>query len=149
MNKETVQKLYREGAIFIILNVPEGTEFGIDMKSWNTGEKFRGIKMIPPGIHYVFFSAVSDNTGDTAPRTGFFHNFKMGEILVKKWDKMNECISKDTIPETEVVCLKENLKLLDNFLGPYPFGIHERWLNLSKHLTGKFIFFKMDIHIHI
>lgn len=136
MNKETVQKLYEEGAIFIILNVPEGTEFGIDMKSFNTGEKFRGIKMIPAGIHYLFFSSVSESTGDTAPRTGFFHNFKSGEVLVKKWDKINECISNEEISEQEIVGFKENLRAFDGFLGPYPFDIHERWMKLTTHITG-------------
>ncbi|KAJ8961742.1 hypothetical protein NQ318_021342 [Aromia moschata] len=55
MNQEMARKLYEEGGIFIFLDVPEGTEFGIDMKSWNTGEKFRGVKMIPPGLHYIFY----------------------------------------------------------------------------------------------
>lgn len=136
MDKQNIQKLYEDGAIFIILNVPEGTQFGIDMKSWNTGEKFRGIKMIPPGIHFVFFSAVSDSTGDTAPRTGFFHNFKTGEILVKKWDKINECISNEEVSEKEVVGLKENIKALDDFLGPYPYDIYEKWSNLTAHISG-------------
>ncbi|KAJ8929119.1 hypothetical protein NQ314_018233 [Rhamnusium bicolor] len=92
----------------------KGTEFGIDMKSWNTGEKFRGVKMIPLGVHYIFYSAVSD-TGDTAPRTGFFHNFKRAEVLVKKWDNKNERISTEVINESEVVKLKDNMKALDNF----------------------------------
>lgn len=136
MNTETIQQLYEAGAIFIILNVPVGTEFGIDMKIWNTGEKFRGIKMIPPGIHYVFFTSVSETTDDTGPRTGFFHNFKTGEVLVKKWDKLKACISQDNVTEEEIVGLKENMKLLDSFLGPYPYDIHEKWLNLSSHLSG-------------
>ena len=25
-----------------------------------------------------------------APRTGFFHNFKQREVIVKKWDKQHE-----------------------------------------------------------
>lgn len=136
MNKASVQKLYENGAIFVILNVPEGTEFGIDMKSWNTGEKFRGIKMIPPGIHYVFFSAVAEGTGDSAPRTGFIHNFKTGEFLVKKWDQLNECISNDEVNDEEIVGLKENLRALDGFLGPYPFDIYDKWMNLTTHITG-------------
>lgn len=141
MDKNTVQQLYENGAILIILNVPVGTEFGIDMKSWNTGEKFRGVKMIPPGIHYVFFSAVAENTGDTAPRTGFFHYFKKGEVLAKKWDKFNECISQDAVPEAEIVGLKDNLQALDGFLGPYPYGIHEKWLNLTTHINGTNLIF--------
>lgn len=32
------------------------------MKQWEIGEKFRGIKMIPPGIHYVYYRLVDDVT---------------------------------------------------------------------------------------
>nr|CAH7727383.1 unnamed protein product [Callosobruchus chinensis] len=138
MDQETARKLYEEGAIFVFLNVPEGTEFGIDMKSWNTGEKFRGVKMIPPGLHYIFYSAVS-NTGDTAPRTGFFHNFRKGEVLVKKWDEVNECVSAEIVNDEEIVKLKENLRALDSFLGPYPYDIQERWKSLTSDLTDDLV----------
>ena len=58
--------------------MPPGTEIGIDMNSWNIGDKFRGIiskyfypknytlnekilgvKMIPPGLHFVYYSSVN------------------------------------------------------------------------------------------
>ncbi|XP_072394415.1 protein AAR2 homolog [Diabrotica undecimpunctata] len=135
MDQQTAKRLLAEGAFFILLDVPEGTEFGIDMKSWNTGEKFRGVKMIPPGLHYIFFSAVSD-TGDTAPRTGFFKTFRKSEVLVKKWDKKNECISSEDVSENEVVQLKENILLLDNFLGPYPYSILDKWTSLTSCITS-------------
>ncbi|KAI4460040.1 a1 cistron splicing factor aar2-related [Holotrichia oblita] len=134
MNQATAKRLLREGAVFLFLDVPEGTEFGIDMKSWNTCEKFRGVKMIPPGIHYIFYSAVNDY-GDIAPRSGFFYNFKQGEMIAKKWDK-DECdMSVDIITENEIVGFKENLMALDQFLGPYPYDISEKWSNLSSHIT--------------
>lgn len=135
MDQNTARKLYEEGGIFIFLNVPEGTEFGIDLKSWTTGEKFRGVKMIPVGLHYIFYDSVS-NTGDTAPRIGFFHHFKKGEVLVKKWDRELEKISEETVSEEEVVRFKENLPALDGFLGPYPFDIHDKWLNLTSNISG-------------
>ncbi|KAJ8973031.1 hypothetical protein NQ317_012636 [Molorchus minor] len=138
MDQETAKKLYEEGGIFIFLGVPEGTEFGIDMKSWNTGEKFRGVKMIPPGLHYIFFSAVS-SIGDTAPRSGFFHNFKKSEIYVKKWDRENECVSSEAISETEIVGLKDNIRVLDNFLGPYPYDILDKWKNLTSNITDALV----------
>lgn len=137
MDQRTAQKLYEEGAIFIFLEVPEGTEFGIDMKSWNTGEKFRGVKMIPPGIHYIFYSGVS-TFGDTAPRTGFFHNFHKGEVFVKKWDPQSVCISKDDVKEEEIVKLKDNIRALDNFLGPYPYDIYDKWIDLTSHISGNY-----------
>lgn len=135
MDQATARKLLQEGAFFIFLGLPEGTEFGIDMKSWNTGEKFRGVKMIPPGIHFIFYSPVS-KTNDIAPRVGFFHNFKSGEVLVKKWDNKAEDISAEPVPEVEVVGLKENLMALDGFLGPYPYDIWEKWVKLTADITG-------------
>ncbi|CAH1105542.1 unnamed protein product [Psylliodes chrysocephalus] len=138
MDQQTAKRLLVEGAFFILLDVPKGTEFGIDLKSWNTGEKFRGVKMIPPGIHYIFFNAVSD-TGDMAPRIGFFKNFRKSEVFVKKWDKENECISSDEVPESEVVQLKENILLLDGFLGPYPFDILDKWKSLCSCITNTLV----------
>lgn len=138
MDQLTAKRLLSEGAFFILLDVPEGTEFGIDMKSWNTGEKFRGVKMIPPGIHYIFFSSVS-NIGDVAPRIGFFKTFRKSEVLVKKWDKRSECISNEEVPEDEVVRIKENILLLDNFLGPYPYDILEKWNDLTSCITTSLV----------
>ena len=50
-----LQALFREGAILAFLGVPEGTEFGIDYNCWRVGHKFKGVKMIPPGIHFVYY----------------------------------------------------------------------------------------------
>lgn len=55
MNQNVAQRLLVEGATLIVLNVPIGTELGIDLKSWNTADNFKGIKMIPPGSHYVHY----------------------------------------------------------------------------------------------
>lgn len=55
MNQILAQRLLVEGATLVMLDVPVGTEFGIDLKSWNTLDSFKGIKMIPPGFHYVHY----------------------------------------------------------------------------------------------
>lgn len=55
MDPKVVNRLFDEGAFLLILNVPPGTEFGIDLNTFRTGEKFMGIKMIPPGIHFVYY----------------------------------------------------------------------------------------------
>ncbi|GJQ81994.1 hypothetical protein Trydic_g6874 [Trypoxylus dichotomus] len=138
MDQSTAKRLLKEGGIFVFLDVPEDTEFGIDMKSWTTCEKFRGVKMIPPGIHYIFYSGVS-NFGDVTPRSGFFYNFKKSELIARKWDK-HECdMSDDIVLENEVVGFKENIMMLDQFLGPYPYDILEKWSNLTSHVTDKLI----------
>lgn len=43
------------GALFVLLNTKEGMEFGIDMKCWEIGPNFKGVKMIPPGPHYIYY----------------------------------------------------------------------------------------------
>lgn len=138
MDPEEAKRLFSEGAVFVLLNVPEGTEFGIDFKSWNVGEKFRGLKMIPKGIHYIYYSAVN-NYQETSFRSGFFHNFRQGEFVVKKWDKEKEEISLEEVSETEIVQLKENIVHLDNFLGPYPYEILEKWKKSTCYLKGIFL----------
>ena len=55
MDRQQAQKLYEEGAFLVLLDVPQNTEIGIDYNSWQSGPKFMGIKMIPPGIHYVYY----------------------------------------------------------------------------------------------
>lgn len=55
MDQDVAQTLFMQGATLVLLDVPIGTDIGIDIKSWNTEENFKGIKMIPPGIHYVHY----------------------------------------------------------------------------------------------
>jgi A1 cistron-splicing factor AAR2 len=58
MDQKLANKLFEEGAFLFLLGVPIGTEVGIDFNSWRTGEKFKGIKMIPPGIHYIYYRQI-------------------------------------------------------------------------------------------
>ena len=42
--------------IILILDAPEKMQFGLDNTYWNTGDKFKGAKLIPLGIHYVYYA---------------------------------------------------------------------------------------------
>ena len=74
MSPKAAQKLYNEGGFLVVTQLPSGSEFGIDLYSWNTGEKFLGVKMIPPGLHFVYYSTAGQGSSgpQLAPRTGFF-----------------------------------------------------------------------------
>lgn len=39
------------------------------------------------------YSAVDKTFGESAPRVGFFYNFKKSEFLIKQWDVEKEDIS--------------------------------------------------------
>ncbi|XP_032825891.1 protein AAR2 homolog isoform X3 [Petromyzon marinus] len=160
MDQETAQRLYAEGAFLVFLGVPEGTEFGIDYNTWEVGPLFKGIKMIPPGMHFVHFSAVrgcggkpggkaegsgpkSSGAGDrgpwgreTGPRTGFFHEFGKRELLVRKWDVGMEDAASEEVASDEVERIRASLKDLDRNLAPYPYDTLRRWVSLSGHVTG-------------
>jgi len=47
-------ELVMAGGMVIVLELPRGSEFGIDMRAWIVGDKFMGVKMVPPGLHYVY-----------------------------------------------------------------------------------------------
>lgn len=55
IDQDLAKRLLSEGGVFVLLGVPPGTEMGIDIKSWNTAENFKGIKMIPPGVHFIHY----------------------------------------------------------------------------------------------
>ncbi|XP_022184665.2 protein AAR2 homolog [Nilaparvata lugens] len=138
IDQEVAKRLLVEGCTFVCTGVPEGTQFGIDMKSWTVGEKFKGVKMIPPGLHFIYINATNEHN-DYAPRIGFIHNFKPKEMLVKKWDSEKEDISDEVVSDEEVARFKYNLKELDKFLGVYPYDVYKRWTKLTNELKDEVV----------
>ncbi|XP_023220416.1 protein AAR2 homolog [Centruroides sculpturatus] len=128
------KKLFEEGATFIFLDVPPGTEFGIDMSVFYVADKFRGVKMIPPGLHFIYYSGVS-KYGQSAPRTGFFHVFSPKEVLVRKWNKFDETMSEEIVNSEETERFRSNLKDMDRFLGAYPYKMWRNWVALTSYIT--------------
>ncbi len=56
LSSESQSKLLLEdGATLVLLDFPVGSEFGIDLNAWDTGPKFKGVKMIPPGKHFIYW----------------------------------------------------------------------------------------------
>lgn len=136
MPPELARQLFEQGAFLIIAGVPEKTEFGIDLCSYSVGEKFRGVKMISPGPHYVY-TAAQGSYGDASSRIGFMHHFKSQEILIREWDNEKEELrmrTKGNVDE-EVTRIRNNLRELDSFLAPYDFSCLLKWQNLTNHLT--------------
>jgi len=56
-NDEAVRR-FKAGACVLTLDFPAETEFGIDVRSWTVGPKFKGLKMVPAGIHLLHWDAV-------------------------------------------------------------------------------------------
>ena len=73
--------------IIVIPDAPSGLDFGVDLMSYETGEKFKGVSMVPLGLHLVYHSS------GMAPRQGFFIFIQKNDIIVRPWDSVNEEIS--------------------------------------------------------
>ncbi|CAI2177495.1 19959_t:CDS:2 [Funneliformis geosporum] len=142
MDQETAQALFNQGAFLLFLNAPEGLEFGIDYNSWKIGPKFKGLKLIPPGLHFVFYST-SDKSGTSGLRTGFFKFYESKEIVIKDWDNTLEDVKKsEQLDPEQIKRLKTDMRQFDPFLGPYPLSPPTNWqklIRLTNYITPRLI----------
>ncbi|KAI9476982.1 hypothetical protein LPJ78_004741 [Coemansia sp. RSA 989] len=136
MDQNTARALFELGACLVILNAPVGIEFGIDLDTWKTGPLFKGIKMIPPGIHYVHYS-VFNSEGQPGMRSGFFHNFQSQQLIAKQWSSRNEEL--EDLSEQDVRCIQLNIRDLDGNLGAYQMATYPRWQQLTRHITSRLL----------
>jgi hypothetical protein len=58
MNQEVANHYISHTGTILCLDVPEKTEFGIDNNCWVVGNMFKGIKLIPLGLHLVYMKYV-------------------------------------------------------------------------------------------
>lgn len=103
----------------LLLNLPPSALGGIDLLSFTTTPRFRGVKNLPPGLHFVFASsdaAVSVRHGAwfyVSPGTG------SPQIFIKKWDPNTEDLIAET-SQSEVLRWKANLgSIWKDGLTPY------------------------------
>ena len=128
------RQLYEQGALLVLLNLPPKSVFGIDTNSWEVGDKFKGVKMIPPGVHFIHCQSVSRD-GCTGPVIGFFHVFKSKEMVVKEWDQKMEMFSVKETNADELAAIEGNIHLYEPCLAPFPFDDLKTWISLSCHIT--------------
>ncbi|KAM5135723.1 protein AAR2 homolog [Mantella aurantiaca] len=135
MDPDLARHLFFEGATLVILGVPEGSEFGIDLNSWEVGPRFRGVKMVPPGLHFIHYGVKRQRgaAGETGPRSGIFFFLEQRAIHLLRWDAQGEEMV--PAPQREADDLREELPSLDPFLGPYPYDSLRLWVSLTGHIT--------------
>ncbi|XP_057686173.1 protein AAR2 homolog [Corythoichthys intestinalis] len=138
MDPDVARRLFEEGATLVLMGVPQGTEFGIDCKSWQVGPRFRGVKMIPPGLHFLNYCSVNSPScgGEVGPKTGLFLHLKPRDILLANWDPKEEDLDFSASHNMEEVGrIRANLQDLDPYLGPYPYEVMRKWVSLSDRLS--------------
>ncbi|KAF2432799.1 hypothetical protein EJ08DRAFT_658795 [Tothia fuscella] len=129
----------------LLLNLPPGALGGIDLLSFTTTPKFKGIKSLPRGWHFVFTSS----TSDLSVRHGSWFQVKgpkdgHPEIFIKKWDASNEELIDETDP-AEILRWRANLgSIWKEGLSPYRQSASDSstvkeekmvWKKLTEHIT--------------
>lgn len=119
-------------SILIVLDVPSGVEFGIDCITYETGPKFKGLSLVPTGLHFVYHG-----TGMGA-RQGFFIMVGNKDIHVKRWDSsQEEILPRIDLSEASLRNLRHSLAIgeLNEYLGPYPLQQHHTWKNITNFIS--------------
>ncbi|PRP84601.1 hypothetical protein PROFUN_09274 [Planoprotostelium fungivorum] len=129
---------YKNSATILCLDTPNSSEFGIDEYEFTTGPNFKGIKLIPPGVHYIFYSAGAKYGGIGPPRSSLFMLLKPGQVRLLRWNTSTEDYDLDEeLDQEEVSRYINGVRKFDfdRFLGPYP-SDSERWKTLSLYITS-------------
>ncbi|KAJ1809897.1 hypothetical protein LPJ75_004302 [Coemansia sp. RSA 2598] len=119
MDQELAKRLFETGAFLVILDAPRNLDFGIDLDTWEIGPLFKGLKMIPPGIHYIHYSSVNS-------------------------DKQTEQLyPSDHVSPAQVDRIRQGIRDLDRGLGAYPLdsphSSYQRWQRLTSYITPQMV----------
>ncbi|GAV75828.1 AAR2 domain-containing protein [Cephalotus follicularis] len=135
MDSETALKLVKQGVTLLLLDFPYYSLFGIDTLVFSAGPIFKGVKMIPPGVHFVFYSSASRDGKEFSPIIGFFIDVGPSEVIVRKWDHQDERLVKVSEEEEERYCQAVRSLEFDKQLGPYNLSQYGYWKRLSNYIT--------------
>ncbi|KAK4277965.1 hypothetical protein QN277_015878 [Acacia crassicarpa] len=139
MDPETALELVKQGVTLLLLDVPQYTLVGIDTQMFSVGPAFKGIKMIPPGPHFVYYSSSSRDGKEFSPIIGFFVDVGPSEVIIRKWDQQEERLI--NLSEEEEERYSQAIKNLefDRHLGPYNLNHYVEWKRLSNFVTKSVI----------
>jgi len=129
LTPQQAQHLNDRGASLLCLDVPCKTFFGIDYLTFEVGPKFKGVKMVPSGAHFIHTSIQDDG------RMGFFIWLKSKQTEVYQWDEQIKCLTPFADKEqAERLCIAVRKGEFDVNLGSYPLQTYAKWKKLSCHI---------------
>ncbi|KAJ4788642.1 AAR2 family protein [Rhynchospora pubera] len=139
MDSDTALDLVKKGASLLLLDVPQFTLLGIDTQVFSVGPKFKGMKMIPPGCHFIYYSSSNKEGNEFSPIVGFFLTLHPSQVVVRRWHQQDEKLIK--LSEDEDFRYSEAVERLefDSQLGPYQLDRYTEWQQLSNFLSQDII----------
>lgn len=135
MDADTALELVKRGATLLLLDVPQYTLVGIDTQMFSVGPVFKGLKMIPPGVHFVYYSSSSRDGKEFSPIIGFFVDAGPSEVIIRRWTTEEERLVSVSEEEAERYCQAVKSMEFDRQLGPYDLNRYGDWKRLSNYIT--------------
>ena len=131
--EEEATAAFGEMGVLLILDAPQGLQFGIDNMSWKIGNKFKGIKLIPLGTHIIAYSLKSEDNMFKMSKFLIFN--KDQRILVYRWNEEVEEFLE--VRGEQGQGYREGVKHFhfDCYLGPYPAENLNFWRSTTKYIT--------------
>ncbi|XP_047327242.1 protein AAR2 homolog [Impatiens glandulifera] len=139
MESETALRLVKSGVTLLLLDVPQFTLVGIDTQMFSVGPAFKGIKMIPPGPHFIYYSSSNKEGIEFSTVIGFFIDASPSEVVVRKWDQVEERFHRLSEDEEERFSQAVRNMEFDRHLGPYTLNQYGDWKRLSNYITKSVI----------
>ncbi|KAJ4974731.1 hypothetical protein NE237_007905 [Protea cynaroides] len=139
MDSQVALGLVQQGATLLLLDVPQYTLVGIDTQMFSVGPVFKGIKMIPPGPHFVYYSSSNRDGNEFSPIVGFFIDACPSEVIVRKWHQQEERLFKLSEDEEERYSAAVKKLEFDHQLGPYRLDHYGDWKRISNYITEETI----------
>lgn len=108
----------------LLLDLPANALGGIDLLSFTITPRFKGVKNLPPGLHFAF--AASDTSLSVRQGAWFYVSPGAGppQVFIKKWNPETEDLVAET-SQTELLKWKANLGAIwKDSLTPYRQTVH-------------------------
>eukprot|EP00871_Galdieria_phlegrea_P002554 jgi/Galph1/329/GphlegSOOS_G5033.1 len=125
-----MQERILRGAVVFCLGTPKNLQIGIDWRSFEAPENLEGFKGVPPGIHFLFFSA------NDVVRSGICFQVSSGDIVVFRWDAEQEHFNFVQILQDEE---KRKGFLYNTQLAIFPEDVEKEWKQLTSCITKELL----------
>lgn len=112
-------------ATVCIEDIPPGSQIGLDLRSWQSGPNFRGLRDIPPGLHCLHITIANISTLKYA----VWLNIESGVTLAFKWDKVGE-----NLQEIDHTYAVSGGGISRMFLIECPSEDDKQWTSITQHL---------------
>ncbi|GLC38850.1 hypothetical protein PLESTM_000786600 [Pleodorina starrii] len=155
LDPDVAQQLADQGGALLVIGMPEGSYFGIDHMAFRCGPRFRGIKMLPPGPHFVCYSIPGSERhgGGMGPVTGFFFHIaaasgnpdggesgaSTANVIVRRYDAAEELLVELPDEEAQRYALGVRRYEFDWGLAPYNLHAWQQWRELTSCLAPRVI----------